>query len=439
MQDDTLRRSGAFCVAKDRKVSGTLSLAGVDTSLDLFDGEPFDIERFSGTAITGVLDDLTKVSLIRYFVTSWSLTAGSGGTVHKRRIAPHYVVIGEQHFSLEGCDVHEISFTFDDAKVLFLDRLSVLRISSIGSGVSVYRDQKGDVFAKIRFDGTVGIVEAVSRMNRVLQFFELMVGRIQNVLEINIYPQSGPDSSTPGPGARLYISMDPRRGCTQEKYKPGFTNILIDPVRDSKAFSRVLKAWLARDKEWRTARERLSSDWGKRGYDHDRIIRAANGFELLPKKVLGKDEALPQEVKKAVDEAKQIFCGLPKDNVYRERLFNAVGNATERRPLKKKIRHRAERIMKEIGNLIPQIGLVIDEAVKCRNRYVHGNGDKSRSFDSRVVFLTNTLEFIFFASDLVDAGWDIAGWCQEHHSYGHPFADYLHLYRAGFNDFERKR
>ena len=108
MQDDTPKRSGTFCVAKDRKVNGTLSLAGLDTSLDLSDSKPFYTERFSGTTITGDLDDRTKVSLIKFFVTSWSFESGSHSTVHKRRIAPHYVVIGEQHFFFEGRDVHEI-------------------------------------------------------------------------------------------------------------------------------------------------------------------------------------------------------------------------------------------------------------------------------------------------------------------------------------------
>ncbi len=434
-------RSGTFRVAPDREVDGTLSLAGLNTLLHLWDYNPFAINQLSGATITGVLDNLTKVSLIKCFVTGESCNHRSDGTtVYGRRVAPHYVVIGEQHFSFEGCDVHEISFTFDDAKVLFLDRFSVLHISSICSGVSVYSDQKGDVFVKIRFDRKIGIIEAVSRMNRVLQFFELMVGRIQNVLEINIYPQSDPDSSTPIPGARLHISMEPRRGCTQEKYEPGFTNILIDPVRDSEAFSSVLKAWLARDEEWRTARERLSSGWGKRNYDHDRIIRAANGFDLLPtKKVFGEGEPLPKQVKVAVDKAKKIFRELPKGNVYRERLLNAVSMATRRWPLREKVHHRAERIIEEIGDLIPKIGLVIDKAVECRHLYVHGNGDNSELCDSCVVFLTNTLEFIFFASDLVDAGWDIAGWGERRHSYGHPLADYLHFYRIDLDGLEGKR
>jgi len=43
-------------------------------------------------------------------------------------------------------------------------------------------------------------------------------------------------------------------------------------------------------------------------------------------------------------------------------------------------------------------------------------------------FLTDTLEFVFAASDLIEAGWDPAQWNAEPKGWGHSFA----RFRAGY-------
>jgi hypothetical protein len=60
----------------------------------------------------------------------------------------------------------------------------------------------------------------------------------------------------------------------------------------------------------------------------------------------------------------------------------------------------------------PEITMVTDEAVNCRNYYVHGGEprlDYNREFGA-VIFFTDTLEFVFAASDLIEAGWDFQAW-----------------------------
>ncbi|MBD8547476.1 hypothetical protein [Sphingomonas sp. CFBP 8760] len=58
------------------------------------------------------------------------------------------------------------------------------------------------------------------------------------------------------------------------------------------------------------------------------------------------------------------------------------------------------------------LDIVTDEAVRCRNFYVHGTpGSFSYAEHGGVfTFLTGALEFIFAAADLVEAGWDIRKW-----------------------------
>ena len=44
-------------------------------------------------------------------------------------------------------------------------------------------------------------------------------------------------------------------------------------------------------------------------------------------------------------------------------------------------------------------------------------------------FFTDSLEFVFAASDLVEAGWDIAEWSQRDTARTHPFSHYRASYR----------
>ena len=99
--------------------------------------------------------------------------------------------------------------------------------------------------------------------------------------------------------------------------------------------------------------------------------------------------------------------------------------------LRKKIEHRAKIITNIIGNLFPEMEVVIKEAVILRHFYVHGAPSRLDS-DQKVEllsFLSNSLEFIFFASDLVDAGWDIWEWYRKPKLLGHPFHNYLACYQ----------
>ncbi len=257
-----------------------------------------------------------------------------------------------------------------------------------------------------------------------------MVGRTQNILEINIftniYTGDNTDLPTPVPGAEVYVSMNPKHRRSHEEDKPSVHNLLMDPIRHSEAFSSVLKAWLDRDEKWRTARVRLSSGWGERDYGYDRIIRVANVFDLLPKGEFGDDEPLSQKMQAAVKKTRETFRCLPESSD-RDMVLNTLGRVGSW-TLKKKIHRRAESITEAIGSEIPEFQTVIDRAVDCRNLYVHGNhsGDSSGSCDSCLPFLTDTLEFVFFASDLVDAGWDIESWYNKKPRLrGHPFLNYL--------------
>ena len=107
--------------------------------------------------------------------------------------------------------------------------------------------------------------------------------------------------------------------------------------------------------------------------------------------------------------------------------------------LKRKIRFRVEVVSQLIGERVPNIDRVTDEAVNLRNRYVHGSTtriDYSNKPDLEI-FLTDTLEFVFAASDLVDAGWNIRDWIMRRPSIYHPFGSYLESYLENWKELAR--
>lgn len=57
----------------------------------------------------------------------------------------------------------------------------------------------------------------------------------------------------------------------------------LDPIGRQGEFSAVLKDWIARDPTWRQARGRWLTGLGKDNrYDVNRLIAAANMFDILP-------------------------------------------------------------------------------------------------------------------------------------------------------------
>ena len=133
---------------------------------------------------------------------------------------------------------------------------------------------------------------------------------------------------------------------------------------------------------------RFFTGWRKqRWYDEDRMVGAANAFDLISR------------------------------------------DAAPKSKLKEKVRHRSRLITAAIGETTPEIDLVTDAAVSLRHFFVHGDrpGKKRRELKSFFMFLTDTLEFVFCASDLIESGWDMRSWLKKNvrmHSFGWYLRNY---------------
>ena len=112
-----------------------------------------------------------------------------------------------------------------------------------------------------------------------------------------------------------------------------------------------------------------------------------------------------------------------------------IGKAT----LKRKVRSRAKLITDIVGDQFPDLDVVVDQAVDCRNYYVHGSVakiDYIKQVD-QVQFFTDTLEFVFAASDLVESGWDITAWSKQGSTLSHPFGQYRINYKQQLSELKK--
>ena len=109
-------------------------------------------------------------------------------------------------------------------------------------------------------------------------------------------------------------------------------------------------------------------------------------------------------------------------------MLGRVGKNT----LKKKNPSQGGYVIDRIGNRVPELMTVTDEAIRCRNHYVHGTPCRI-DYDSEtelVVFLTDTLEFVFAVSDLIEAGWDVERWLNDGKIAYHVFGSYIIHYKG---------
>ena len=146
---------------------------------------------------------------------------------------------------------------------------------------------------------------------------------------------------------------------------------------------------------------------------------------------------LTEEILSAKKQSKAIFRKLaPSDE--RESLLRAIGRlgvAT----LKQKVRHRASIVMKAAGERhLLRLDFVCDCAVEARNHFVHGSDVQFHLGPSSVafMFLTETLEFIFVASEFVEFGWDIHRIFKKGSGMSHPFGAYIVNYWARLRELE---
>lgn len=160
-------------------------------------------------------------------------------------------------------------------------------------------------------------------------------------------------------------------------------------------------------------------------------------FDIMPESACHNSVELDSDLEKARNEARNVFRNLPV-SPERNSVLSALGRIGKP-SLKRKIRARAKLIMDIVGNKFPDLEIVVDQAVNCRNHYVHGS-EPNIDYQEHigiVDFFTDTLEFVFAASDLLDAGWDISAWIKRGSAQSHPFGRYRVNYALQLRELKK--
>src|SRR5690242_1889239 len=95
---------------------------------------------------------------------------------------------------------------------------------------------------------------------------------------------------------RVYWSMPPQREPLHEEDTLHPADVLMDGVRDPRGFSNVLANWLQVHADRREARFRFFGCLAaQRYYTVDRLVAAANMFDILPAAAVPGDVVLTEE------------------------------------------------------------------------------------------------------------------------------------------------
>ena len=474
-------KSGVFSVSPTQELTGSLTLDGEDTILNVWGNQIENADAADGITITGVLENQKKVSLLNCIVTREQRFVWEEPVVHSYNFFPHYVVIGNRHYLPSDKTISTVSFAIDDAAALFFDRAAfgtVIvppdRVSEVASmklfektkfeennrAVLAYWTGKKRIFSadteigrisanhqpkvdigggglhgdsirnriviRVEFSEAMSVKATDAAIRKLLRFFQTILGRPQNLSDLRITETATADWDS----AELYLNMYPKHSRKSGVREPSYRDILVEGASEAGKLSNLLRAWLSREEFWSVARSLFAMGWSRgRSYDANRIVGAANMFDLLPDSAVPPDAELEKRLEVAVQRSREAFMELPQSEK-RDSVLGYLGRL-KRPSLKEKIRHRSNVISDRIGDAIPEIDCVTDAAVNLRNIYVHGgtpSGISKERLEDSGVFLTDTLEFVFCASDLIESGWDIESWHKKEKGVSHPFADYLRSY-----------
>ena len=471
-------RIGTFRLSPSCEVMGSLVLSERDTHLRLFSDEKFP--HSVPDYICGLLHDGARITLVNCVLTQIRNHNGDGHCRSEAEIFPNFVLEGPVAIDPGSLCVNSVSLFVEDATTLFYDfdafssaidpapimaaiaaqdtrgrplpvgpdpqvaffagqRQIASAATSLGTvrvdhcpgipfggpqGVAI----SNEVCVTIAFEPPISFHNALDRSLRILSFLELLIGRRQIIRRQ--YVEIGSKS------LQVHWSHAPRRKLDRHDRdrSPQPADLLVMAADQRDEFASILKRWVESDKDRRQSRQRFHGLFVKGNrFGVDRLVAAANVFDIFPDTSATLASTLPLDLEKARADARAAFRALPA-SYERDSVLNALGRVGKP-SLKHKVRARADILIALAPTRFPQLRGVVELAVDCRNYFVHGTAPSIRAeaIDQLLPFLTNTLEFVFACSDLVDCGWGFEHFLQRGTTMSHPFGSYKVNYRHGID------
>jgi len=409
---------------------------------------------------------------------------------HYAHIFPHYVTVGDEHLDPLALVIEQISFTTDDLPELFYDfgsfgtisgpdsvidtvlaKRELARSTEIGawpqvayytgkvvisevstglgkvavchrpafkSGSPTGVSLKSTIYVSIEPDEPIAFEGAMDRITCLARFLSGAAGRVQGIKGVQLRTL-GKSEGTYREPLRVHWSFAPKSGKNIDR-KPHPGDVPLKPVNRPEEFSRVLANWIKLDPGRAVARNRYISCLQKgNSYGVDRLVAAANMFDVLPNEAVPLELELPKDLAAAQVSILEMLK-MVKQSHDRDSAIAAI-KRLGRPSLPKKVAHRAKIVSGKMDGAFPDLAYVLKQAVACRNHFVHGSSD---SFDFNAIknfvpFLTDALEFTFAAADLIEAGWDSSIWVGEPYGAGHSFARFRWGYREHVEQLRKAR
>ena len=479
------RYLGTYALPGGQPVVGEMYLKGSSTSLKLHSDDFLARVNAAccvkGTAYTGEYLTLIDCDSPGMGQTSFK----DAPTRYHADVFPHYVAIGRSHLEPDQACISAIHFTTTDLTTLFydfdafghvIDSKSIIdmvlqegrkmrpmevgkraqicyftgkdciaevptaigKVSvhhrptfSIGGATGVFI--KNQIVVSIEPDQPATFHDSVDLMYQVACFLSMAAGRAQGIDHIDVtttdVTDDIPQSLTIHPSFRWKASDK------SEQHKPHPGDVPLDPIRHRAEVDAVLVNWIGRHSGWRAARSRYLDCMRKANkYGPERLVAAANMFDILPSDAVPLDAELTVDLISTRDACAEMFRKHPH-GIDRDSALQALGRLGQP-SLSKKVAHRVLIVQSKLIGRFPDLLFVARVAVKCRNFYVHGSssGIEYRKVEHLVPFLTDALEFIFAASDFIDAGWDAQRWTLDAHGWGHSFARFRSAYEMALGE-----
>lgn len=469
-------------------VWGELTLAGENTQLRLR-SEMNTAQSSAPNVIQGQLHDFTVVSCVHCVggdepTRSWG---GNGKNALSWNVFPHQVVVGRSYFNptedrirtvwFSTGDIHRIFDDFDsfgtlvstggqlepllpqtigkrnvpigpEPSFVYFAGRSILLEASLPFGKLEVRhlplaqsDSHGaristQLIIQVEFERAVNLEECLSSISSIGQFLSLIAGRAQGIEKVQFMVEEPNSKELP---LSLYWSLGPQQANGQKLDIPSWIDMPLDGVRRADEFRRVFEGWFSSN-EHSVARARLHScrEAGNR-FDLDRLVAAANLFDHT--NTLTSKE-IPPQLERVRDDCLSALRELPHcdDRDSAIQALSRIGTPT----LMKKVLSRAAVLKRHFP--LEDLDEVLRQAILCRNYFVHGPGDTRFKYDvvkSHTIFLTEALEFVFAAAELIECGWEASNWRNRAHTSHHWFSrfisDYLQAKNELLSDLEKAK
>lgn len=289
------------------------------------------------------------------------------------------------------------------------------------SGVNI----KNRMVVSIEFNEPVPFDEAINRISVVSGFLSATAGRVQEIYGIEVSTSAAEDELP----LHVHSSFQWKKSGKYGHRKPHPADVPLDPIGHRAEFEAVLTSWVAKHESWAIARAQYFGCMRKGNkYSTSRLVAAANMFDILPSEAVPVGNVLSEELVSTREACRGLLRKLP-NGIDRNSALNALGRLGKP-SLPKKVAYRSGIVENKLGRQFPDLGYVANVAVKCRNFFVHGSSEEVdySKVEPFVPFLTDTLEFVFGCSDLIEAGWDTGRWASRQHGLGHSFTRYRHEY-----------